>query len=184
MAIADLDKAKAQAGCRVGTTISCQAARMVEESIGYCEGMTPYAGRDQIAAALRAEIPQVHDYFRHSLAIQLARCLTQLDDSVVGIYSYSYGDAEEEGEDRNRGVAANLNLVLHVRRKTAALAAAVASMDQALLEQYRQLIAPRGERMSSFLDVQMVDDRDVEEATGFGVVLRGIYSRPVRLWPE
>lgn len=184
MAIRDPEQGSLPPSGRLDTTSSHQAAQMVENALHYCETKTPYHGHDRLAAALRTENPQVHDYFRHSLARQLAQYLKSLDDGVVCIYTHSYGDAEEEGEDRSVSLASNLNLILHVRRKTAALDSVLLSIDQALLAEYRHLVAPYGEKMVSLLDVQTVDDSDVEECVGFAVMLRSTYNRPIRVWPE
>ncbi len=167
---------------QIDAPVARRAAEMVDAAIRYCEAKTSLRGRKQVATALRVENRQLHDYFRHSLARQVATYLAQLDDSVVGVYTHSYGDAEEEGEDRSCSLTANINLILHVRRKTAALSSAVASLDQALLEQYKVLVAPRAEKMASLLDAQVADDRDVEEGLGFGAVLRSIFTKPVQLW--
>lgn len=81
---------------------------------------------------------------------------------MVGVYTHSYGDAEEEGESKSCCVAAPINLILHVHRKTAALSSVTASLDESLLSSYKALVAPHGRKMTSLLDVQMVDDEDVE----------------------
>lgn len=183
MAIADLNPSTL--GLANGQAeIAYSASKIIDAAIECCETMASYRGRDQIAAALRAEIPEIHDYFRHSIARQLAQYITGLDETVVSVYTHSYGDAEEEGELRGVSLSAPINIILHVRRKTAALSSVVASLDHQLLERYRLLVAPHGERIASMLDIQMVDDEDIRRGTGFGVVLRSTYSKPVRLWPE
>ncbi len=184
MAIGDLAKITAHHTGKVDIQLSRRAEEMVDNALRYCESKTSYRGADRVAAALRAEIPQVHDYFRHSLAASVADYLIQLDDGVIEIYNYCYGDAEEEGEGRGCQVSDSLNLILHVVRRTAALSSIIACLDQALLEQYKRVVDPHGEKMTSFLDIQMVDDRDVAEGIGFGAVLRSTFTRPTRVWPE
>ena len=159
-------------------------SEMVEAALRHCGSKMGIADREQVAAALRVENREAHDYFRHALAGQVAEYLSELDDSVVGVYTYSYGDAEDEGEDRSCSVTASINLILHVRRKTAALSSVLASLDQGLLDLYKETVAPHAERMSSLLDVQMADDGEVEAGVGFGAVLKSIHNRPVRLWPS
>lgn len=182
MTIANLNPTASRATGGTDASPSSRAAEMVELAIQHCEAKTHYRGRDQIASALRDEIAEVHDYFRHSLACQLAEYLASLDDTVVSVHTHSYGDAEEEGESRSCYVTAPINLILHVRRKTAALSSVVASLDCSLLADYKALVAPHGQKMASLLDIQMVDDEDVEKGIGFGVVLKSTYNRPVRLW--
>jgi hypothetical protein len=164
-------------------TIQARAARMVGDAILYCRSKQACCGEGEVAGALKSADPRVDDCFRHSLSLQAAEYLAGLDERIVGAYSYSYGDSEEEGEERGHSPTAQLRLILHVRRKTAALAAAVAALDEALLEEYRRLIAPRGNRMTSILDVQVVDDEEVESGTGFAVVLRSTFAPPTRIWP-
>ena len=184
MHLGNIESPTREAVGTVGILLSSEAERMIGNALEYCNAKTAHRGPEQIREALRAENSMVHDYFRHSLACQIAEYLAQLDPCVVQIYTHNYGDAEEEGEDRKCGITSNINLIIHVRRKTAALSSIIWSLDQALLERYRQLIAPKGERMASLLDVQMVDDREVEESIGLGAVLRSVYVRPVRVWPR
>lgn len=184
MAVAGVSTAIPQRSTKGQGDIANSAIEMVDSAIEYCENMTGYRGRDQIAAALRVETPEAHDYFRHSIARQVARYLTNLDETVVSVYTHSFGDAEEEGEGRTVRISTPINIILHVRRKTAALSSIVAYLDHQLLESYKQLVSPRGEKIASILDIQMVDDEDIRRGTGFGVVLRSTYSKPVRLWPE
>jgi hypothetical protein len=156
---------------------------MVEAALLFCGSRAPSRTETQVARALRDADLRVHDGFRHFLAIQLAEYLRKLDSNVAGVYSYSYGDAEEEGLDRNCSPTAPLCLILRVRRKTAALRAALAALDEAILEAYRKLVAPVGDKMTSFLDVQMVDDTEVEQGTGLSVVLSSAHVPPTRIWP-
>lgn len=184
MAIANLNRSTSEISEIGQAEMVSNASEMIEAAIAYCEAKSGCRGRDQVAGALRAEDAVIHDYFRYSIALQLAQYLTKLDKNVVSVFTYSFGDAEEEGEDRNISLSAPINLILHVRRKTAALRSIVAYLDQQLLDGYKQLVAPEGEKIASILDVQMVDDEDIRRGIGFGVLLRSSYSKPVRLWPE
>lgn len=158
------------------------AARMTAASLLFCCHKTPGFSESRVSEALREAEPRSHDCFRHHLSRQIAEYLQKLDDNLVGVYSYSYGDAEEEGEDRSSSPTELLELILRVRRKTAALDAAVSALDQALLEEYKGLIAPVGDRMVSFLDVHMVDDDEAAQGTGLAVVLRSAFTPPTRVW--
>ncbi|MGI5835520.1 MAG: hypothetical protein ACOX87_03380 [Chloroflexota bacterium] len=184
MAIADLNTTDSGDLTDGQAEIASSALGIIENAIAHCETMTALRGRDQIAEALRVENPAIHGYFRYSIAQQIAEYLSGLDETVVSVYTHSYGDAEEEGEDKSTSLSAPINLILHVRRKTAALHSIVAYLDRQLLESYKQLIAPEGKRIASILDIQLVDDEDIHTGRGFGVVLRSSYSKPVRLWPE
>ncbi len=183
MAVNNLEKSQTiGAGAETGTERRWE--EMVETALRYCEDRAGYQGRSATARALTSEVPQAHDYFRYSLARQAAQYLARLDDGIVAVYSHSWGDAEEEGADRSCSLTAPINLIIHVRRKTAALSSLIQSLDRALLRRYQELTAPHCERMGALLDVQMVDDREVEEGIGFGAVVKALYTRPTRIWPS
>ncbi|HEX2923461.1 MAG TPA: hypothetical protein VHS28_05470 [Chloroflexota bacterium] len=158
------------------------AARMCESALLFCCRRTVGDSESRVAAALGASDPRSLDCFRNHLSREIAEFLRKLDDNLVGVYSYCYGDAEEEGEDRGFSPTEPLRLILRVRKKTAALNAAVDALDQALLEEYKRLIAPVGDRMTSFLDVHMVDDEESVQGTGLAVVLRSVFVPPTRVW--
>lgn len=183
MSIVGTERTRLHRSGQVEAPTARRMAEMVEAALLHCGSKMGITDREQVAAALRLENREAHDYFRHALAGQVAEYLSELDDSVVGVYAYSFGDAEEEGEDRSCSVTASINLILHVRRKTAALSSVLVSLDQALLDIYKETVAPYAQRMSSLLDVQMADDGEVEAGIGFGAVLKSIHNRPLRLWP-
>ncbi len=166
------------------TFLPASASRMAESAVLFCCHRTSYKCESAVAAALRAGDPRSHDCFRHYLSLQIAEYLRKLDDNLVGVYSYSYGDAEEEGEERSTSPTETLKLILRVRRKTAALNAVVAALDEALLDQYKRLIAPVGDKMGSFMDAQMVDDGEAEEGIGLAAILRSVFTPPTRVWPS
>ena len=157
---------------QIESLLAVHAARMVEAALLFCTAKTPFRGESRVAQALKEGNPRAHDSFRHYLALQTAEYLRKLDENMEGVYSYSYGDAEEEGLDRKVSPTAPLTLILRVNRKTAGLRAAVAALDGALLEEYVRLVAPIGDRMTSFLDAQMVDNDEAEQRTGLAVVLK------------
>jgi hypothetical protein len=56
----------------------------------------------------------------------------------------------------------------------------VAALDRALVKRYAELISEPG--LVHLLDVQVVDDQDVEDCTGYGALLSSTYNRPIRVW--
>ena len=159
-------------------------ARMTESALLFCVHRTSRRSESEVAAALKAGDPRCHDCFRHYLSLQIAEYLRKLDDNLVGVYSYSYGDSEEECEERSSSPTEPLNLILRVKRKTAALNAVLAALDGAIVEEYRKLIAPVGDRMESFLDAHAVDDEEAQQGTGLAAVLKSAFTPPTPLWSK
>jgi len=60
------------------------------------------------------------------------------------------------------------------------LNALVAALDRALIQDYAEMIGPRG--LAHVLDVQVVDQSDVENRRGVAALLSSLYNRPVKLW--
>ena len=65
-------------------------------------------------------------------------------------------------------------------RKTGALNSLVEALDGALAQQLFHLLG-RGPR-AHVLDVQIVDDTDVQNRTGYGALLSSLYHRPIKVW--
>ncbi len=162
--------------------IPAQVARMVEGALLFCSHRTSHKRESDVAAALAEGEQRSQDCFRHYLSLQVAEYLRALDDNLAGAYSYSYGDAEEEGEGRSSSPTESLKLILRVRRKTAALNAVLAALDDAMLEEYRKLIEPVGDKMTTFLDAQMVDDEEAEQGSGLACVLKSAFTPPTQVW--
>lgn len=164
------------------TFLPAHAARMTESAVLACCQKSVRGTEGAVVAALQAADPGTHDCFRYHLSQQVAEYLRKLDDNLTGVYSFSYGDAEDEGEERSSSPTQPLSLILRVRRKTAALNAAVAALDQALLEEYRKLMAPVADRMNLVLDAHLVDDEEAEQRTGMAVVLKSAFTPPTPIW--
>ena len=73
-----------------------------------------------------------------------------------------------------------LHLIVHTERKTKALNSLVTMLERALAQSYARLIGPR--QLQHLLDVQVVDDREVEDRIGYGALFSSLHHRPLKVW--
>jgi hypothetical protein len=119
-------------------------------------------------------------YCRYSTAKQMAEALGSLDENVRAVYVYDY-DATPEDICFGEAVHTSpIHLILWVERKTSALNSLVEALDHALAQSYAAMIDRS--QLAHILDVQMVDDADVENRTGYGALLSSLYNRPLKVW--
>jgi hypothetical protein len=119
-------------------------------------------------------------YCRYSTAKQMAEALGSLDENVKAVYLYDY-DATPEDLCFGEAVHASpIHLIVCVERKTSALESLVDALDHALVQSYAAMMGKS--RLAHILDVQMVDDADVENRTGYGALLSSFYNPPLKVW--
>ncbi len=120
------------------------------------------------------------NYCRYSVAKQMAEALGSLDENVRVAYVYDY-DATPEDICFGEAVHVSpIHLIVWAERKTSALNSLVGALDQALAQGYAAMLGKS--RLAHILDVQIVDDADVENRTGYGALLSSFYNPPLKLW--
>jgi hypothetical protein len=146
--------------------------RMVEWAVARC-AEAHFAGdvRRVRLALLRGDC--IHCLcISEGLILQVGEYLGQVTGSVRAVYAVR-PEGEPEGEGTQaRGEGAALHLVVWIERKTAALKALVGTLETVLAASRRKLGCPFACTGCYTLDVEMVDDRDVREQRGFGMLIR------------
>jgi hypothetical protein len=119
-------------------------------------------------------------YCRYSMAKQMAGALGSLDEKIRAVYVYEY-DATPEDVCFGKAVRTSpIHLIVWVERKTSALESLAEALDHALAVSYAALVGKS--QLSHILDVQMVDDADVENRTGYGALLSSFQNQPLKIW--
>jgi len=155
------------------------AAEMLEKALAYCTEKAQVAGREAAVSCVVAGDAAVTSYFHYSLAKQAAAYLGEWDQDVQSAYVF---DDEATPEDVCFGEACRplVHLLLRVERKTAALTALVATLDRALAAQLPAVLGVEGQEY--VLDVQMVDNTEVTNRTGYGALLFSLQRGPIQIW--
>jgi hypothetical protein len=118
-------------------------------------------------------------YCLYSIAEQVGDTLGSLDENVKAVYIFDHDATAEDvifGEERPPLV----HLLVWVERKTEALNSLVTMLDRALANSYGQRIGPR--ELVHLLDVQVIDDADVAQRSGYAALLQSLHHRPIRIW--
>jgi len=159
--------------------------KMVEQAIAACAA-THYAG-DKLR--MRHAILQGHcehcKCLTDDLVNQIGDYLGQVDKTVKAVYQYGpvYPTKDERDEDiRSLKRDTGINLIVWAERKSAALGAFIASLETFLATSLRELGCVSATPSCFTMDVEIVDDQDVQERRGFGLLLKQTYFQSKMVW--
>ncbi len=159
--------------------VSLAAQTMLDQALQFCMAKAHLADREAAVRALRAGEAVTSGYFYYSLARSTGEYLGTWDHDVKAVYAFDYEATPEDvcfGETRHPLV----HLIVWVERKTAALVALATTLDRALVEQVGSLLEQRERQY--VLDVQIVDNDEVANRTGYGAVLASIRPHAMQVW--
>jgi hypothetical protein len=154
------------------------AATTIEAAFEYAAAKLHLEDVETVASMLRAGRADARGYFDYALARELAEHIGALDDEVQGVYLY---DPEATTDDIvfAEFPVTLVHLVIWARRKTGALASLLDGLDRAITAEFANRI---GNKQTSLLDFQVVDDAEVNSRTGFGAMLAWVHNRPLMVW--
>ena len=159
--------------------------KMVEQAISECAEIA-FSG--DVRRAQRALLQGQFEYCKYitdSLVRQIAKFIGQVDKTVKAIYLYEpVRDTQVSSApsgDTNPGLS-GINLVAWVDRKSAALSALVDTLEATLSASQSKIGCVKATPGCSTLDLQMVDDRDVREKRGFGLLVDNQYLMVEPVW--
>jgi len=156
--------------------------RLVEKAVARC-AEAHFAGDSRRArqALLRGHCDHCA-CVSEGLVEQLAEYLGQVAGSVRGVYQVRVETEPAEGEAERRGELSAIHLVVWVERKSPALKALAGTLETVLAESRRKLGCPVAGPHCYALDVEMVDDRDVQEQRGFGLLVSHAHLEGRAVW--
>ena len=157
------------------------SARIVsDQALDFCAQKMGLGDRNAAADRLQQGDGNACQYYRYSIANQVAESLAALDKNIKVAYVTEY-DATPQDLCFNQGNQMPLiHMIIWVERKTKALASLVEGLDRALTQRYADVVG--SPRLTHLLDVQVVDDEDVHGRIGYGAMISSIYNRPIQIW--
>jgi hypothetical protein len=125
--------------------------------------------------------PMACSYCHYYIAKELGRVLGLWDKDIKAVYAYGYDDNTTAEECYEDGSSSSLiHMIIWAGRKTNALKALIESIDRAMVQLHRRLLGLK--YIEHVLDIQVIDDEDVKNRTGYAALLKSIYQTPVKVW--
>jgi hypothetical protein len=154
------------------------AAATIEAAFEYTARKLHLDDVETVPSMLRAGRADARGYFEYAVARELAEHIGALDGEVQGVYLY---DPEATTDDIAFAEfpATLVHMVIWAHRKTGALASLIDGLDRAVTAEFAKRI---GNKQTSLLDFQVVDDAEVNSRMGFGAMLAWVHNRPLMVW--
>jgi len=165
----------------VSSDTAAMAEHVLDEAVAFCAIRMGVDGSQVLPVLLDQDDRLACEYFFYGVAKQVAACLGAMDEYVRAVYLLDHDATPEDicFGTLNRGTPL-LHLIVWTGRKTAALCSLVAGLDRALVEAYAERLGKP--QVKSLLDVQVIDDLEVENRTGYGALIHTIHHCPIPVW--
>ncbi len=161
------------------------ANQMVEKAVTFCAERRFNGDTQAATMALRQGRCDVCAYVSNSLVKQVGEYLGQMDRTVKAVFEFEPEHSSlrpHAGVTTASGRKKGINVVAWVDRKSAALTALGSTLETAISEARRRFGCANATPACYTLGIQMVDDRDVQDRRGFGVIVNSMYVRSVQVW--
>jgi hypothetical protein len=155
------------------------AESALDAGLRHTVAMTGFT-ESQVLEMVRNGELMVSARYRDGVAKQVAEAIGMLDDGVKAVYVMDFDATPDDTCFRNPRTDPRIHLIVWAARRTHALSALAAAIDRAIVSRYRDIACAPDLR--SLLDVQVVDDADVSQRTGYGATLSSIHRQPLALW--
>jgi len=142
------------------------------------QGALPEEGSIDVLLSRREYL----ETFRYGLAKGITEAIVENDVRVLEVFSFEPNANPDAETEENLPLDGNVDLIALVESRSAGLDAFTNSLDRALTGRINELSAPVYTKCSSLLDVKYVTQEDVNQGKGFAVLLKSIFSPPIRIW--
>ena len=156
------------------------AEDVMNKALDFCARKMGVKDREAAISHLQQGDHRACEYCYYSIAQQVGAALGALDENVNAVYMFECEATPEDVCFGETKTAPLLHLLVWTHRKTEALNSLVAMLDRALVQKFAQLIGPP--QLKYLLDVQIIDDEDAAERSGYGALLHSLHHRPLKVW--
>jgi hypothetical protein len=161
------------------------ADTMVEKALDYCAQKKMGGDAQEAAQALQRGRCDLCALVAENLVSQVGEYLGILDKTVRAVYRYEpeYTTLRPgPGKSRTAIQKGGINLVAWVERKSPALASLGATLETVLNQSRRKFQCKNATSACYVLDLQMVDDKDLQEHRSHGLVVNSMFIRSFPVW--
>ncbi|MDD5704102.1 MAG: hypothetical protein PHU23_18880 [Dehalococcoidales bacterium] len=121
------------------------------------------------------------NYYHYNIAKELGRVLGSWDKNIRAVYTHVFdGATPEEACNESESPFCPVYMIVWSERKTKALDALVELLDRSIAQYQREILGIVN--LERVLDVQLVDDDDVKNRTGYAALIKSIYQPPIAVW--
>ena len=159
--------------------------KMVEKAIEECARKLYQGDIQKALKALRRGTGETCGAFSDSLVRQISDRLGRLDTMIKAIFEYEPEYATIHPRAHIGSIHAHrqgINLIVWVERKSADLKTFIDTLEKALVESQRKIGLTETSTAYYTLDIKMVDDQDVNERRGYGLIVSSQLVRSTRVW--
>jgi hypothetical protein len=159
--------------------------QMLERALTSCAEKKFSGDIQQTEEALRVGRCDVCSVLSDSLTRQVGECLGLVDRTVRAVYKYEPEHltmrplAGDIAQPNRKG---GINLVAWVDRKSAALNALGNTLETLLTESRRKVSCRNAGPACYTLDIHLVDNKDIQERRGYGMVVNSTYVHSTPVW--
>jgi len=161
------------------------ADSLVSAAVDRCAGQKFGGDQRQVFDALRLGRCDICGVFQDHLIAQIGQYLGEMDRTIRAVIKFEPELTSLQADLAGRSPTSRsggINLVAWVDRKSAALNSLGSTLEVTVAEARRKLGCANAQPTCYNLDLQMVDDRDVLEARGFGLMVNQPFLRSIQVW--
>lgn len=161
------------------------ADTLVEAAILDCANRSYSGNPAQVRQALKQGRCDVCQVFTDHLVYQLGQYLSRVDKTLKAVVKYEPEPDSLKPQSRAHPEApihGGVNLIAWVDRKSAALSSLNATLETELASARMKLGCPNALPACYMLDIQAVDDHEVLDGRGYGLVVNQPFFRSVQVW--
>jgi hypothetical protein len=163
------------------------ADQLLDKAVQSCADLKFQGDRKQVLQALQLGRCDICATVSECLVRQVGDYLGKVDRTVKAVYQYGPEYSFLRSKPENPTISSSqvgINLVAWVERKSAALSALGTTLESAISESRRRIHCNSASPACYTLDIQMIDDRDVQENRGFGMFVNHMFVRSTQVWQK
>lgn len=147
---------------------------LMHEALLFCRKMA-----DKRASCTILDLRQGNRRAHSTLRYAIARIISNHMASISGVIKavYVFGSTMEDKADK----VSDIDMIVIVKKKDKFLDKFFKGIDSALLYEYKKLVGNGTSKLKKFLDINVVDENDLADRTGYASVINSMHKPAVKI---